>query len=233
LKLAHQLNCDYVVFHLAQSEFDYIYDWHFPWKWRETIDLCAELLQAAFTNSPFTGELLLENLWWPGSFRALTEEEIAYAMDRIQHPRAGIMLDTGHILNTNQKITTEAEGVQYLLNTVRTWGEMRKAIRGVHLTRSLSGDYVAQTRSAPTPVAPFSPFWEQYQQAIDHVRRIDQHDAFETPAIADLFMLIDPAYVTYEFTYTSLDEWLDKIRRQRHAMRRFHPEPKYSNKNRL
>jgi hypothetical protein len=222
LNLAHQLGCTYVVFHLAQSELDHIYDWQFPWEWRDTVTICAEILQAMFADSPFAGELLLENLWWPGSFRALHAEEIAYVLKRITHPRAAIMLDTGHLLNTNQQIASEQEGIRYLLDTVRSLGEMRGTIRGVHLTKSLSAGYVMQSQSATPPAAPPDSFWKQYFEAIDHVRKIDQHDAFEDTAIADLFDLINPATVTYEFTFASRREWLDKIRWQHRSMERVH-----------
>jgi len=222
LALAQQLGCAYVVFHLAQSEFEHIYDWRFPWHWRDTIDLCAELLEAVFADTPYTGELLLENLWWPGSFRALEVEEMAYALERVSYPRTGIMLDTGHVFNTNQRIVTETDGIRFLLAIVQSWGDMRRAIRGVHLTRSLSADYVTRTRAAMPPALVPGTFWDRFHQAIDHVRQIDQHDAFADPAIAGLFDLVDPAYVTYEFTYTSREEWLDKIRRQRGAMARVH-----------
>jgi len=226
LALAHQLGCSYVVFHLAQSEFENIYDWQFPWEWRETIDLCAEILNEVFADTSYTGELLLENLWWPGSFRALNAQEIAYALERVSYPRSGIMLDTGHIFSTNQRIASEADGIAYLLETVQTLGAMRKAIRGVHLTRSLSADYVTQTLAAPSPAPAAGTFWDRYRQAIDHVRQIDQHDAFADPSIAGLFDLIDADYVTYEFTYSSLQEWLEKMRRQRRAMARVHADPK-------
>jgi sugar phosphate isomerase/epimerase len=221
LKLASQLGCSYVVFHLAQCEFEYMYDWNFPWNWQDTVNLCAELLHETFRDTPFNGELLLENLWWPGSFRALNTEEIAYSMERICLPRTGIMLDTGHILNTCQKITTEREGIRYLLDTVRSLGEMGNAIRGVHLTRSLSADYVIKSQST-MPAATSGSLWEYYHRAIKHVRQIDQHDAFEEPAMADLFDIINPDHVTYEFTYASRQEWLDKICRQRHAMASVH-----------
>ncbi|HOS43471.1 MAG TPA: sugar phosphate isomerase/epimerase, partial [Armatimonadota bacterium] len=134
----------------------------------------------------------------------------------------GIMLDTGHVLNTNQHIAAEADGIRFLLATARSWGEMRRAIRGVHLTRSLSADYVTRTRAARPPAPAPGSFWDRFHQAIDHVRQIDQHDAFTDPAIAGLFEVIAPAYVTYEFTYASREEWLEKIRRQRFAMASVH-----------
>ncbi len=222
LKLAGELGCAYVVFHLAQSEFENIYDWRFPWTWRETVDLYAELLGEIFARTEFTGELLLENLWWPGSFRALEPEEIAYALERIRYPRSGIMLDTGHVLSTNQGIGSEAEGIAYLARTLRGLGGMRRHVRGLHLTRSLSADYVTRSQAEPAPPPAAGSFWDRYSQAIEHVRNIDQHDAFEDPAIAGLFDLVDPAYVTYEFSFASLEEWLRKMRVQRRAMAGIH-----------
>ena len=221
LALARQLGASYVVFHLAQSEFDYIYHWRFPWSWRETVDMCAEILNEALTGSAFDGELLLENLWWPGSFRAVCQEEIEYALARVNYSQTGIVLDTGHLLNTNQDIRTESQGIEFLIRSVRSLGAYRKIIRGVHLTRSLSGEYVTQTLNAPAPSSDGT-FWQQYRRAIDHVNKIDQHDPFDDPAIAGLFDVINPAYVTYEFSYRSRDEWLDKIRRQRAAMTGVH-----------
>jgi sugar phosphate isomerase/epimerase len=221
--LAQQLGCAYTVFHLAQSEYDYIYNWRFPWSWRETIDMCAELLAAVLPDSPFTGDLLLENLWWPGSFRALDAEEIHYALERIDYPRAGVVLDTGHLMNTNQDIASEAEGIAFLVDTVRSLGDARRHIRGVHLTRSLSAEYVRRTRAeAESSLAVEEPFQERFLRAIRHVTQIDQHDPFDNPAIVSLFDVIEPSYVTYEFTYASREAWLDKIRRQRCAMAGVH-----------
>jgi hypothetical protein len=225
LALAQQLGCKYAVFHLAQSEFDYIYDWRFPWDWRDTVEMCAELLNAAMENTPFTGDLLLENLWWPGSFRAVHPEEIEYALTRISYPRTGIVLDTGHLLNTNQSILSEAQGIEFLVDSMHALGEMRKTIRGVHLTRSLSAEYVTQTFLSPPPPPAEGSFWHRYHQAINHVNRIDQHDPFEDPAITRLFEVIHPDYVTYEFTYNSQEEWFDKIRRQRRALAGIHCFP--------
>lgn len=223
LALAKQLGCSYVVFHLAQSEFEYIYHWRFPWNWRETVDMCAEILNETLADSEFDGELLLENLWWPGSFRAACPEEIEYALSRITYPRTGIVFDTGHMLNTNQDIRSEKQGIEFLIRVVRSLGEYRKTIRGVHLTRSLSGEYVTQTRNSPAPPNSGT-FWQRNNQAIEHVNRIDEHAPFEDAAITGLFELLEPEYVTYEFSYRSRDEWIDKIRRQKRAMMGVHTE---------
>ena len=223
LSIAQRLGCAYVVFHLAQSEFEYIQHWRFPWDWRETIDMCADILNESLKDSVFNGELLLENLWWPGSFRAVLPEEIEYALSRVTYPRTGIVFDTGHMLNTNQDIHSEKEGIDFLIRHIRSLGELGKTIRGVHLTRSLSGEYVTQTRNSPAPPPSHGTFWERYHQAIEHVNRIDEHDPFEDTTIAGLFEVLKPEYVTYEFSYRSRQEWIDKIRRQRKAMFGVHP----------
>jgi len=184
--------------------------------------MCAELLNEVMADTLFDGELLLENLWWPGSFRAVHPEEIDYALARVSYPRTGIVLDTGHLLNTNQNVISESGGIEFLIHSIKALGEMRRAIRGVHLTRSLSAEYVMQTCCLPSPPAAEGSFWHRYHQAIEHVNRIDQHDPFEDPAIANLFELLDPAFVTYEFSYRSKEEWLGKIRRQRQAMAGVH-----------
>jgi sugar phosphate isomerase/epimerase len=222
LALAARLRCQYVVFHVAQSELEYIYNWEFPWSFRETVDLCAGILHAALDGTDYEGELLLENLWWPGSFRCDTPEEIEYVLESVNYPRTGIMLDTGHLLNTNQAILTEEEGIAWIEERLRAFGDLRRVIRGVHLTKSLSAEYVMKTRGECLPSGNYGPFRTRYRAALDHVRRIDEHEAFLQPNVTRLFKLIDPLFVTYEFTYKSLFDWLGKIRRQRKAMAGIH-----------
>jgi hypothetical protein len=78
----------------------------------------------------------------------------------------------------------------------------------------------------PSPPPAEGSFWDRYHQAIEHVNQIDQHDPFEDSAIADLFKIVDPTFVTYEFSYKSQEEWLGKIRRQRQAMACVHGNAK-------
>ncbi len=223
LALATRLGCEYVVFHAAQSELEYLYDWKFPWSFGETLDLCAEILHAVLDGTEYAGELLIENLWWPGSFRGNTPREIEQVLESIDYPKTGIMFDTGHLLNTNQNILTEEEGIGWIGECLKNLGDLRLAIRGVHLTKSLSSEYVIKTRRASPSSGNHVSFWTRYRDAVDHVRRIDQHEAFRQPAVARLFELIDPSFVIYEFTYGSLSQWQRKIRHQRKAMAGVHP----------
>lgn len=218
LALAQQLGCGYVVFHVSQSELEYVYNWQFPWSWQETVELSAEIVNEFTRDTSYTGEILFENLWWPGGLRLDSPEEVTYLLERVEYPRCGLVLDTGHVLNKNQCIHSEEQGIDYVIQTVRNLGEYRNLIKGVHLTRSLSADYVTQSRQQPNPLEGAKTFWDRFLLALQHVGQIDQHDAFEDPGIARLFDWISPEYLVFEFTYRDMTEWQGKIDRQLRAL---------------
>lgn len=218
LALAHHLGAEYVVFHVSQNELEYVYNWECPWTWRETVELSAEIVNEVTRGSDYAGEILFENLWWPGSMRLDSPEEVSYLLERVDYPRCGLVLDTGHVLNKNQEIHSEAQGVDYVIETVRNLGAHRDLIRGVHLTRSLSADYVTASRCEEEPFQGAETFWDRFIAAHAHVTQIDQHDAFEGPEIARLLDWVAPEYLVFEFTYSDMVEWQEKIDRQKRAL---------------
>lgn len=151
LDLAHRLGCQYVVFHPVHCELEYVYSWRFPWRMTDTLDLCAEVLNAATQKSRFNGLLLFENLWWPGSFRLDSPQEYDYLLSRVDYPHCGIALDTGHLLNKNPDLADEGEAADYMLDCLDRLGETAAHIRTLHLTKNLSGDYIRQTRQIADP----------------------------------------------------------------------------------
>jgi hypothetical protein len=218
LSLAKRLGCEYVVFHVSQSVPESVHTWHCPWTWQQTVELCAEIMSEVARESTYTGNILFENLWLPGSMRLDSPDEVALLLQKLDHPRWGLVLDTGHVLNKNQNLRSEAEGVAYLLETVRNLGDVRHMIKGVHLTRSLSADAVKTFRDEPDPFAGAETFWERLAIAHRHVFQMDQHDAFDDPGITELFRLVSPDYVVFEFSYRDGAEWQGKIDRQKRAL---------------
>ncbi len=218
LDLAHDLGAKYVVFHAAQCELEHIYQWNCPWDWRETIDMSAEIISEVMQDTRYGGEILFENLWWPGSLRLDSPAEIERLMEKTNYSRCGIVLDTGHILNKNQTIRSEREGIDYIVETVKSLGASHSLIRAVHLTRSLSAEYVIQSRQIPNPFENSQNFWDRFIIAHQHVMQIDQHDPFDDPSIERLFDWIDPQFLIFEFTYRDMAEWNDKIARQRRSL---------------
>jgi sugar phosphate isomerase/epimerase len=219
LDLARHLGCAYVVFHPVHCELEYIYDWRFPWSVREILDLCAEVVNAATAGTAYDGLVLFENLWWPGSFRLDSPEEYDYLLQRIDYPRCGIALDTGHLLNKNPALKDERQAADYLLRCIDDLGDTARHIRTVHLTKSLSGDYIRDSQALVDPFNGAKTFRQRLDQARRHVARIDRHEAFETPAVAAVLEKIAPEHVVFEYTYKDMAEWEHKIGVQKEALR--------------
>ena len=218
LALADKFGCEYVVFHISQCELEYVYDWNVPWSWQETVDLFAEMVNEFTPGTPYSGKILFENLWWPGGMTLDGPDEIERLMEKVDYPNCGIVLDTGHVLNRNQSISCEAEGIAYILETVENLGQLRSLVNGVHLTCSLSADYVNRTRHVQDPYQGAETFWDRFIIAHKHVCQIDRHDLFEDPGILRLFDLISPEIMVFEFSYRDMEEWQDKVDRQKKAL---------------
>ncbi len=216
-ELAHRLGCRYVVFHPVQCDLAHIHDWNFPWHWRQTLDICSEILNGALAVSSYRGLLLFENLWWPGSFRLHDPAEYDYLRRRIHHDHCGIVLDTAHLLHSRQGFTREADAVRYLLKAVAELGALTREIRAIHLTCGLSGDYIRESRTAAAPAAG-KDFWQRLAAARRHVNRIDPHEPFTDPAIGALFDLVEPEDVVFEFTFREKAAWREKIAIQKKAL---------------
>lgn len=218
LDLAHYLGCPYVVFHPVHCELAHVFDWQFPWALNDTLDLCAEVINAATRQSAYDGYILFENLWWPGSFRLDSPGEYDYLRSRIDHPRCGIALDTGHLLNRNPDLRNEAQACDYLHACIDELGPLVDQIHTVHLTKSLSGDYVRRTQRQNNPFNGAAGFWERFDRARRHVGQIDQHDPFETTRIADVLERLDPRHVVFEFIWKDMAQWEEKIATQKQAL---------------
>lgn len=158
--------------------------------------------------------LLFENLWWPG-LRLLDQESTGMLLEGVQHPNVGIMLDTGHLMNTNQQLRSEEEGVEYILNRLENLGPYRNSIRGMHLHCSFSGNYVniSKQRRLKEP---------SMAEIMQHVLEIDQHRPFQTKAVRQLVQAVHPEYLVHEFMQNSLDDWWEKVRQQQYAIGRWH-----------
>ncbi len=214
LRLASALGCDYVVFHPVQCDLAHIYDWNFPWHWRETLEICSEILNAALAESGYQGWLLFENLWWPGSFRLEETGEYEYLRKLVHHERCGIVLDTAHMLHSMQGFRQEKQAIAGLLKKVEGLGSLRQEIRTVHLCSGLSGEYIKTSRKSIKSQSDLD-FWQQLKLARKHVSSIDPHEPFSDPAVGALFDLVEPDQVVFEFTFRDAHSWQQKISTQK------------------
>ncbi|MHC1758122.1 MAG: TIM barrel protein [Negativicutes bacterium] len=200
----------YLVLHVCHNRLEEIYDWRFhATEWEVAREAC-EWINELVADIPSETALLLENLWWPG-LTLLNKELVAFLFDRIQHPNVGIMLDTGHLMNTNQELRDEQEGVDYILCVLDKLGAYCGRIRGIHLHCSLSGDYVRRMKSVERRS-------RDIMEDMHHVMRIDQHQPFTTATARRLLDYAGPDWLVHEFVQKSSDDWDSKVACQREAL---------------
>ncbi|WP_231035110.1 sugar phosphate isomerase/epimerase [Pectinatus frisingensis] len=84
--------------------------------------------------------VLFENLWWPG-LRLLNKKTVELFFNPINRKNVGIMLDTGHLLNINDKLNSQQQAVDYIYKVILHLGSEAARIKGIHLSCSLSGNY--------------------------------------------------------------------------------------------
>ena len=211
MRAAARVGARYVVFHVANARSWEMKRRHFTYGSAQVIDAAAEVVNAISDVLPEECLLLYENLWWPGL--TLTEPELAARLlERTRHERTGFVLDTGHMMNTNTSLTNEDEAVRYILRKVENLGSLRERIFAMHLHRSLSGDFVQRSMAeAQKEEMRTLSFEEGYR----YVSEVDRHEPFQTDAVRRLVEEVAPDFLVHEFLISSMEEWKQKVRRQR------------------
>jgi hypothetical protein len=201
----------YVVFHVSQTRISELFNWQFSYSDREVIEATLEVVNELVKDMPPDMELLFENLWWPG-LTLQSKELTALLLDNVKHPKVGIMLDIGHLMNTNPELKNQDDGVEYVVKIIEALGEYKDYIHGMHLHHSLSGEYIKQSRSTPMPQDNIM------AETMSHVLRIDEHLPFTSSAVKQIFKLVQPQYVVHEFMYTCMNDWSRKISTQQQSL---------------
>lgn len=210
IRTAVQAGARYLVFHVCHARNEELFDYRFAASDREVIDAAVDIVNQLAAEIPANVKLLFENLWWPG-FTLLDYELTGCLLESIQHPNVGIMLDTGHLMNTNTSLASEEAGVEYIVETLCKLGKYREKIKGIHLHYSLSGSYVEQSkRNVP----------QQFTMLdiMNHVLRIDQHRPFTSPSAQRILDVVRPEFLVHEFLNSSLPDWEAKIACQQQAL---------------
>lgn len=203
IKMAEELNAEYVVFHVSNVKLKHCYNYNFTYTDKDVLDASIELINEIFKDLNTNITILFENLWWPG-LRMVDVELVRYFLENIQYENKGVMLDTGHLLNTNLDIENEEDGIDYLIETVNKLGNLKEYIKGIHLSKSLSSEYVKKQilKYRKKEVN----FEDISEKVFFHIINIDQHKPFTNRKIKALIDMIDPKYLVYEFITISLDE---------------------------
>ena len=203
----------YLVFHVAHNVTSEMYTREFAHTDEEVIEGTIELVNEIADEIPQGVRLLFENLWWPGL--TFQKPQLASALlERVSHADAGFMLDTGHLMNTNWDLQSEAEGAAYVQKIYHDLGELGQYIYGVHLHQSISGAYTKEMmRRHAGWKAPLS-----WQAAMDYVMHVDLHQPFHTDAARRIIDTVRPMYLVHEFQHRSRDDLENKLRTQQRVL---------------
>lgn len=216
IQVADKMGAQYVVFHVSHVQLEHVYTYDFTYSNAEVIDATAELVNEVFKGLDTNIEILFENLWWPG-LTMLHKDAIYRLLEKVDYLNKGIMLDTGHLMNTNFNLKDEKQGIQYILDTINNLGELKNFIKGIHLNCSLSGEYVMEEIKK---VSKGELIYDEIKESVlFHVMKLDMHKPFTDGDVKKIIELIKPEYVVYEFITTSLEEFEEYITIQNKALK--------------
>ena len=225
LALGRSFGTPYMVFHVSDVSIEENYTYRWLHSDYEVMDAAIEVLNTLLRDTPPEFELLVENQWWPG-FTFTEPEKTEYLLSRIDYPRKGIMLDTGHLMNCDRSIRSQADGVRFILRMLEKHGALAKAVRGVHFHQSVSGRYV-RTHTGALPADFNGDYLHDMSICYPHIQRIDRHLPWTDPDCARILEYISPAYLTHELSSGPRRSQLSALRRQLGTLKKanWNPSP--------
>lgn len=197
---------EYLVWHVAEADTETIFTFDFRYDDREVLAASADVFNAVADEIPANVTVLFENLWWPG-LRLTDARKVKFFFERIERKNVGIMLDTGHLMNTNPRLRTEAEAADFVCRTVDKLGPYAELIKGVHLSCSLSGKYLRSFERKVPANCDTELIWR-------HIAAIDQHKPFTTTAAKQILQCVQPQYVNHELAYETIEEMIPLMQQQ-------------------
>jgi len=213
----------HAVVHASNVELEHTYTQDFTYKNTEVLAGLADLLNRTaqeFEDGEPPVKLAIENSWWPG-LDFLFPAELDDFAGRLEFSNWNLLLDTGHLMNTNPALRCEDEAVDFVLDRVsRLSKEAQARIQSLHLNCSLSGIYQVEQLQQGLP-ANWSDmnFPEKYSLTRNYVLKIDQHLPFQTDRVKEIIQEITPEIVVHDFITKSIDEYSEKLEQQLNVLK--------------
>lgn len=182
LRFANAMQPEYLVFHVSECTIAESMRHIYHYTDEQVCDGAVELLNEVVGQIEGEPWLLLENLW----YRGLTMERpeiVRRLLDGVRYPKVGVMLDTGHLMHTNRRLSTIDQAVDYIHRILDRYDDLR-FIRGVHLHQSLTGAF------AEACITDWEPMEGTYQQRLwdvmGRIFQIDTHKPFQSSRVQEL-----------------------------------------------
>ncbi len=218
LRLGIRLKAPYMVFHVSDVSLEECYTYRWLHSDMEVLDASIAFINELLKGVEPTFDFLVENQWWPG-LTFTDPRKTEYLLSRIDYPRVGIMLDTGHLMNTNWSIRSQKQGIEYILDMIRKHGDLSSSIFGMHFHQSMSGAYC---RAAIGKVPEDFPedYFDAFAFSYAHVQSIDRHRPWTDPDCVKILDRVEPKYLTHELSSGPRRTQLGAVQRQLHTLRR-------------
>ena len=212
LAIAQRLKAPYLVFHVSDVSLEEGYTYRWLHTDREVLDAAIEFINELLRGVEPTFDFLVENQWWPG-FTFTDPEKTEYLLSGINYPRVGIMLDTGHLMNTNWRIRSQWDGVKYILSMIEKHGELSKRIYGLHFHQSLSGAYCRRTVGKLPEDFPLE-YFREFGRNYSHILKIDRHHPWTDSRCTQIIEQVKPKFLTHELSSGPRRSKLGAVRQQ-------------------
>lgn len=208
----------YMVFHVSDVSLEESYTYRWLHTNKEVLDAAIEFINELLKGVEPSFDFLIENQWWPG-FTFTDPAETEYILSRIDYPRKGVMLDTGHMMSTNPRLRNQKEAVAYILAQLAKHGELAKAVHGMHFHQSLSGAYVrAHTGAVPADFP--TEYFKAFAYTYPHIEAIDRHRPWTEPDCVRILDAVQPRFLTHELSGGPRHRQLSAARRQLTTIRK-------------
>ena len=216
LAIAQRLKAPYLVFHVSDVSLEEGYTYRWLHTDQEVLEASVEFINELLKGVEPTFDFLVENQWWPG-FTFTDPQKTEYLLSHIDYPRVGIMLDTGHLMNTNWKISSQWEGIRYILDMIEKHGELSKSIYGLHFHQSVSGAYCRKNIGKLPEDFPLD-YYEEFSRNYAVILQIDRHHPWTNPECVRILNRVEPKYLTHELSSGPNRTQFSAVRRQLHTI---------------
>lgn len=211
LNFAKECEALYVVFHVTNIKMKESVTWDYAYTDEEVVLAASEWINEAVSRVDIEYDFLLENLWWPG-FKMTSPKITGLMLDKINYPKKGIMLDTGHLLHTNLILEDENQGMEYINKCLDEHGKLCNFIKGIHLNQSITGEDMYKLHNLKPDWS--ASYYEISNTIWNYIFMIDRHKPYLNEGVRKLIDRISPEYVTLEFISRNLKEHEEMIKEQ-------------------
>ncbi len=209
-RFAANFSPEYMVFHVADCTVTEFIKKSFMYTDEDIVDATIDLVNHITDYIEGNPLLLFENLWYCGM--TMEKPELVYKLlDGINYKNKGIMLDIGHLLNTNINLRTLDEGIDYILEVLERYKDL-SIIKGIHLHQSLSGEYSEYFRK--TWQGEDLSYELRYKSVLEHIFKIDTHQPFTHKDINKFIEIISPEYLVLEQISSTREEHESNLKKQ-------------------